>query len=59
MIVLGSTRERLERSFNKVEAKDQVGHPYAMAQEHFTIYLCRQPKRGNLTQAWPALKNWN
>jgi hypothetical protein len=59
MIVLGSTRERLERSFNKVEAKGEVGHQYAMAQEHFTIYLCREPKRGNLAQAWPAVKNWN
>jgi hypothetical protein len=59
MIVLGSTRERLERSFNQVEAKGEVGHQYAMAQAHFTIYLCREPKRDNLAQAWPAVKNWD
>ncbi len=60
MIVLGDTRERLKRYFSKVEAKASVGHPYAMASEHFTIYLCREPKGGGtLTQHWSELKNWN
>ena len=59
MIVLGETRDRLERYFSKVEAKGTVGNPYAMASEHFTIYLCREPKGWTLAQRWPELKNWN
>ncbi len=59
VIVLGDTRERLERFFSKVEAKGEVGHPYAMASEHFTIYLCREPKGWTLAQRWAALKNWD
>ncbi len=59
MIVLGDTRERLKRYFSKVEAKASVGHPYAMASEHFTIYLCREPKGWTLAERWPELKNWN
>ena len=45
VIVLGAPRERLEQGFAKVEPKVEVGNPYAMANEHFTIYLCTQPKR--------------
>jgi hypothetical protein len=37
-----------------------VGNPYAMANEHFTIYLCTQPKGGRtLAQIWPMLKSWD
>lgn len=59
IIVLGAPRERLERVYAKVEPKAEVGNPYAMATEHFTIYLCTQPKRGTLEQNWPRLKNWD
>ena len=59
MIVLGAPRERLERGFAKIEPKGEVGNPYAMANEHFTIYLCTQPKGGTLKQIWPMLKNWD
>ncbi len=59
MIVLGETRERLEQYFSKVEAKGALGNPYAMASEHFTIYLCREPKGWSLAQRWPELKNWD
>jgi len=59
MIVLGDKRERLERYFARVEERGSVGHPYAMASEHFTIYLCREPKGWTLDQLWPNLKNWN
>jgi hypothetical protein len=60
IIVLGAPRERLERAFAKVEPKAEVGNPYAMAAEHFTIYLCTQPKGGRtLEQIWPMLKNWD
>ena len=51
VIVLGSTRNRLEQFFVKVEPKAVVGNPYAMASEHFTIYLCTQPKGGHSLQA--------
>ena len=61
MIVLGAKHpERLHQYFSKVEAKGYVGNRYAMADEHFTIYLCRQPKGGwTLEKVWPALKNWD
>jgi hypothetical protein len=60
LIVLGAPRELLERAFAKVEPKGEVGNPYAMANEHFTIYLCTRLKGGRtLQQMWPALKNWD
>jgi len=60
MIVLGDTPpEQLEQYYARVEARGSVGHPYAMASEHFTIYFCSEPKDGTLTQLWPKLKNWN
>jgi 4-amino-4-deoxy-L-arabinose transferase-like glycosyltransferase len=60
VIVLGSSRDRLEQLFGKVDPKAKVGNPYAMASEHFTIYLCTQPKGGRtLEQIWPRLKNWD
>ncbi len=61
MIVLGDIpRERLEQHFARVEAVGAVGNPYAMASEHFTIYLCRELKDGEtLEQLWPKLKNWD
>ncbi len=61
MIVLGDiSRERLEQHFARVEAVGAVGNPYAMASEHFTIYLCREPKGSEtLEQLWPKLKNWD
>ncbi len=59
MIVLGNTREQVDPYFARVEERGSVGHPYAMASEHFTIYLCREPKGHTLDQLWPKLKNWN
>ena len=60
VIVLGAPREQLEQGFAKVEPKAEVGNPYAMANEHFTIFLCTQPRGGRtLAQIWPRLKNWD
>jgi hypothetical protein len=59
MIVLGDTRAGVERWFSEVQAVAEVGHPYAMAQEHFTVFLCRKPKGWTLREAWPHLKNWD
>ena len=59
MIVLGDTRQGVERHFDSVEAVGEVGHPYAMRQEHFTIFLCRKPNGWTPQEIWPQLKNWN
>ncbi len=58
VIVLGVRRSDLERFFDSIEPAGEVGHPYAMPNEHFTIYYCRQPKI-SLQQLWPAIKNWS
>ncbi len=60
LIVLGDHRDVLEREFEEVQPLAEVGHPYAMRQEHFTVFLCRRPRGGwTLASAWPLLKNWN
>jgi hypothetical protein len=59
VIVLGDTRAGPERWFNDVKAVAEVGHPYAMAQEHFTVFLCHEPKGWTFREAWPHLKNWD
>jgi hypothetical protein len=60
VIVLGAhERETLEKYFSSVEAVASVGHPYAMASQHFRIYVCRGPRGRTLRQIWPELKNWN
>ena len=59
MIVLGDRREVLEREFEDVEAVAEIGQEYAMAQEHFTLFVCRKPKGWTLASAWPRLKSWD
>jgi len=59
VIVLGDDRETLEERFESVQAVAEVGHPYAMAQEHFTLFLCRNPRGWTIQQVWPELKRWN
>jgi hypothetical protein len=58
-IVLGDTRAGVERWFGQVEAVAEVGHPYAMAQEHFTVFLCHKPRGWTFRDAWPHLKRFN
>jgi hypothetical protein len=58
MILLQSKREDAERNCNSVEAAGEVGHPLAMAEEHYTIYICRGLKEP-LRELWPRLKHWN
>ena len=36
-----------------------IGHPYAMAQEHFTLFLVQKPRGWTLQSAWPQLKRFN
>jgi hypothetical protein len=59
LIVLGDRREVLESHFEDVTAVAIVGHPYAMRQEHFTVFLCRRPRGWTLESAWPRLKHWD
>jgi hypothetical protein len=54
---VGVRRQNLEPLFNSIEVAGEVGHPYAMPYEHFTIYYCRQPKI-SLQQVWPRIKKW-
>ncbi len=60
MIVLGDRRKSAGRWYESVEEVADVGHPYAMAQEHFKVLLCRKLKNGvTLKDVWPKLKNFN
>jgi len=59
MIVLGGRRKVLEREFEDVRAVAEIGQEYAMAQEHFTLFVCRKPKGWTLASAWPRLKSWD
>jgi hypothetical protein len=59
LIVLGDRREVLESEFEDVQAVATVGHPYAMRQEHFTVFLCRRPRGWTLQSAWSRLKRWD
>ena len=36
----------------------EIGHPYAMAQEHFTLFLVKKPRGFTLQSAWPKLKKF-
>ena len=59
LLVLGDRREPLERLYGRVEAAAEVGHPFSMASQHFTLFVCREPKGWSLRQLWPRLKNWS
>ena len=59
MLIMGDNEKQLKTLFEHVEAVGEVGHPYAMASQHFTLYLCRHPRNWTLEQLWPRLKNWS
>lgn len=60
MIVLGDTKEGASYWYESVEEVADVGHPYAMQQEHFKVLLCRRFRNGwTLKDIWPRLKNFN
>ena len=58
LILLGWSKEVPERFCGSVEESEEVGHPYAMLYEHYTILICRDLK-GGLQESWPLWKNWN
>jgi hypothetical protein len=58
MIILQAEREEVERNCESVEEGATLNHPYAMAEERYTIFICRGLKQ-SLQQLWPRLKHWN
>lgn len=58
LILLGSKKADAEKACESVEEAAQVNHPYAMAEEKFTILICRKTKKP-LPEIWPSLKHWN
>jgi hypothetical protein len=58
MIVLQWDRATAEQHCRSVEEAAVVDHPYAMAGERYTIFLCRGLKQP-LSEAWPQWKHWN
>ena len=58
ILVLGDDRETLEREFEVVVPMGEIGHPYAMAQEHFTLFWVKKPRGFTLQSAWPKLKKF-
>jgi hypothetical protein len=58
LIVLQRRREDLERHCAAVEDGPEIGHPFAMGEEHFRIYICRGLDRP-LSEVWPSIKVWN
>jgi len=58
IILLGSERSEAEGECDSVEERETVGHPYAMAEEHFNIIICRGLK-SPLPAVWNDLKHWN
>lgn len=60
MIVLGDTRKGASHWYESVEEVAEVGHVYAMRQEHFKVLLCRNLKGGlKIQDIWPQIKNFN
>lgn len=59
VLVMGDSRKRNEELFEQVELVGEVGHPYAMASQHWQLFLCRHPRNWNLQDSWPFEKNWN
>jgi hypothetical protein len=58
MIVLGDGRQKLEQLFDNVQyVGTSADNPYALETE-ISVWICRNPKFGTLTQLWPQLKKW-
>ncbi|NJD76385.1 MAG: glycosyltransferase family 39 protein [Candidatus Methanoperedens sp.] len=56
IILLGFPFELANQKCGGVEEAGKVGHPYAMAEEHYTIFICRDYA---LQENWPEWKHWN
>ena len=58
VICLGYDRASLERGFTSVEEVREHFHPWGMAEENRSIFLCKGLRRP-LREVWPKIKNWN
>jgi len=58
IIVLGDTREVLEKQCPSLTEVAVVHHEYSMPYENFSLFLCRGPKTP-IAKIWPRLKKWN
>lgn len=58
LLVLGDNRQRLEELFEVVKPMGEIGHPYAMGSQHFTLYWVQKPRGFTLQSAWPQLKKF-
>ena len=58
MIALGYNGQTVQEHCRRVDAVGVANHPYAMAEEHYTIFLCRGLKHP-LYEVWPRWKHWN
>lgn len=58
MILLQWSEKSARRYFRSVEAGPVLNNPYAMGEEHYTIFIGRGLKQP-LVQLWPQWKHWN
>lgn len=58
IVVLQYRKEELVDACESIEETEVVDHPYSMAEEHYTILVCRGLVRP-LKEVWPQQKNWN
>ena len=58
MILLQTSRQGAEGNCASIEDGPVLNHPYAMAEEHYQIFVCRGLKQP-LKELWPKLKHWN
>ena len=58
LILLQWSRPRAERVCQSVEDAAAISHPWSMAEEHYTILVCRGLRRP-LAEMWPSLRHWN
>ncbi len=57
-ILLQWSRERAERYFERVTAAGTIGHPWAMREEHYTIWVARGLKMP-MPRFWEQIRHWN
>lgn len=57
-ILLGFGKEDADQMCGSVEEREEVGEKYSMAEENFTILVCRELNKP-LPELWKKLKHWN
>lgn len=58
LIVIGGSREDIEKAFESVELAGQFSHPYVMPYENdLKIWVARKPK-ADLKKLWPMIRHY-